>query len=228
MESPSRPRSTRGRPAKAPLSEDAILDTALRILREEGLDAVTMRRLASELDTGPASLYVYIRNRDELLNALFDRIAGMVQIQEPDPARWREQLHRLVDGLLAVMEEHRGIARMAVANVPTGQNAMRLADSLMGVLLAGGVRPRDAAWACDILPLFVTASAVETATYQERGDVPGDVVDKLQTAFSTLPPERFPNLAAHLEELVSGDGDERFHFGIDTFLDGLVARAQRG
>ena len=91
-------RSTRDRPAKPPLSEDVILDTALRMLREEGLDAVTMRRLATELDTGPASLYVYIRNRDELLNALLDRISGMVELEEPDPARWREQVHRLVDG----------------------------------------------------------------------------------------------------------------------------------
>lgn len=204
-----------------------ILDTALRVLREEGLDAVTMRRLASELDTGPASLYVYIRNREDLLNALFDRIGAMVEIEEPDPARWREQLHRLVDGLLRVLEEHRGIARLAVANVPTGENSLRVADNLMGLLLAGGVKPRDAAWACDVLPLFVTASAVETATYQERGDVPDDVVDKLEAVFTTLPADRFPNLARYGEDLVSGDGEARFHFGIDTFLDGLVARAQR-
>src|SRR6202012_6195275 len=91
VQSPPRPRSTRDRPAKAPLSGEVILDTAMRILREEGLDAVTMRRLATELDTGPASLYVYIRNREELLNALFDRVGGMVALQEPDPARWREQ-----------------------------------------------------------------------------------------------------------------------------------------
>ena len=227
MESPPRSRSTRDRPAKAPLSEDVILDTAMRILREEGLDAVTMRRLASDLDTGPASLYVYIRNRDELLDALFDRVGGMVELEEPDPARWREQVHRLVNGLLRVMEEHRGIARVAVANVPTGESALRVADNLMGLLLAGGVRPRDAAWSCDVLPLFVTASAVETATYQERGDVQDEVVDKLQGVFTTLSAERFPNLARHGEDMVSGNGDERFHFGIDTFLDGLVARAAR-
>src|SRR6185437_4574718 len=153
VESTPRSRSTRDRPAKSPLSEDVILDTAMRLLREEGLDAVTMRRLASELDTGPASLYVYIRNRDDLLNALFDRVGGMVEVQEPDPARWREQLHRLVDNLLKVLASHRGIARMAVANVPTGENSLRVADNLMGLLLAGGVTPRDAAWACDILPL---------------------------------------------------------------------------
>jgi AcrR family transcriptional regulator len=227
VESLPRSRSTRDRPAKPPLSEELILETAMRILREEGLDAVTMRRLATELDTGPASLYVYIRNRDELLNALFDRVGGLVALEEPDPARWREQLHRLVSGLLAAMEEHRGIAQVAVANVPTGENALRLADNLMGVLLAGGVTPRDAAWACDILPLFTTAAAVETATYQARGDVPEDVVDQLQGVFRTLSPQRFPNLARHAEELISGGGDERFQFGIDTFLDGLVARAHR-
>jgi len=226
VESP-RPRSTRDRPAKSPLSEGVILDTAMRILREEGLDAVTMRRLASELDTGPASLYVYIRNRDDLLNAMFDRVGGMVELEEPDPERWRDQLHRLVDSLLAALAQHRGIAQVAVANVPTGENALRVADTLMGVLLAGGVTPRDAAWACDILPLFVTAAAMETDTYQERGDAPDHIVDHLQGVFSTLSPDRYPNLALHAQELVSGDGEERFHFGIDTFLDGLVARAQR-
>jgi AcrR family transcriptional regulator len=90
VESPPRPRSTRDRPAKAPLSEDVILDTALRILREEGLDAVTMRRLATELDTGPASLYVYISGRQELRNAMLDRVSGLLELEEPDQARWRE------------------------------------------------------------------------------------------------------------------------------------------
>ena len=227
MESPPRARSTRDRPAKAPLSEDAILDTALRLLREEGLDAVTMRRLAGELDTGPASLYVYIRNRDELLNALLDRISGMVELEEPDPARWREQVHHLVDAILKVMEEHRGIARVSIANVPTGENSLLVADNLMGLLLAGGVTPRDAAWACDILPLLTVASAVETATYQERGDEQGEVARQLEAVFSRLSADRFPNLMRHAADLVSGDGDERFRYAIDVFLDGLVARAQR-
>jgi AcrR family transcriptional regulator len=227
VDSAPRPRSTRDRPAKAPLSGDVILDTALRVLREEGLDAVTMRRLATELDTGPASLYVYIRSRDELLNALLDRISGMVELEEPDPARWREQVHRLVDGILKVMEEHRGIARVSIANVPTGENSLLVADNLMGLLLAGGVTPRDAAWACDILPLLTVASAVETATYQERGDEQDDVAGQLEAVFRRLSPARFPNLMRHSADLVSGDGDERFRYAIDVFLDGLVARAER-
>lgn len=199
----------------------------MRVLREEGLEAVTMRRLATELDTGPASLYVYIRNRDELLNAMLDRIGGMVELEEPDPTRWREQLHHLVGEFLRLMEAHRGIARVAIANIPTGENALRAADNMLALLLAGGITPQDAAWGCDILPLITTSLAVETATYQERGDEPDVVGEELSAFFSTLPPDRYPHLTRCATELTTGDGDTRFRFAIDAFLDGLVARAGR-
>src|SRR2546423_242341 len=74
------PRSTRDRPAKAPLSRDAVIDAGLRILRAEGIDAVTMRRVASELDTGAASLYVYVENREDLLNQMFDAVVGELDL----------------------------------------------------------------------------------------------------------------------------------------------------
>ena len=67
MTSPVRRRSTRDRPAKAPLSEDAIVEVALAVLKSDGPEAVTMRRVAAALDTGPASLYVYVSGREGLL-----------------------------------------------------------------------------------------------------------------------------------------------------------------
>jgi len=228
---PSRSRSTRDRPAKSPLSEEAILDVALRIVREEGVDAVTMRRLATELDTGPASLYVYFSGRDALLNAMLDRVAAMVPLEEPDPARWREQVHRLLTGMLKAMEAHPGIATVAVANPPTGEPAlMEGAENLLGLLRAGGVRDQDAAWACDILPLITTSLAVETAVYQQRGAdglTEEEMIERLTQAFSSLDPARFPNLAALASVMTTGDGDQRFHFAVDVFLDGLAARAAR-
>lgn len=230
MESAPRRRSTRDRPAKSPLSEEAILDVALRIVREEGLDAVTMRRLATELDTGPASLYVYYSGRDALLNAMLDRVAGLVPLEEPEPARWREQVHRLMGGMLKAMEAHPGIATVAVANPPSGEQAIEGGENLLGLLRAGGVRDQDAAWACDILPLITTSLAVETAVYQQRGAdglAEEDMVQRLAEAFSSLDPARFPNLTALAPAMTAGSGDERFHFAIDVFLDGLVARAAR-
>lgn len=230
MESPPRPRSTRDRPAKSPLSEAAILDVALRIVREEGLDAVTMRRLAAELDTGPASLYVYFSGRDALLNAMLDRVSGMVPLEEPDPARWREQIHNLMKGLLDAMEAHPGIATVAVANPPTSERALLGGDNMAALLRAGGVRDQDAAWACDILPLITTALAVETAVYQQRaagGATEEEVIERLTEAFRSLDAARFPNLVALGPFMTTGSGDERFRFAIDVFLDGLVARAAR-
>jgi AcrR family transcriptional regulator len=227
-----RPRSTRDRPAKPPLSEDLIVETALEIVRREGLEAVTMRRVATELDTGPASLYVYVGGRDELRHAMLDRVAGSITIEAPDPDHWREQVHRLVRAMLAALEAHPGIARVAVANVPTGENSLRVAESLLALLLAGGIDPQDAAWACDILPLITTALAVETATFVERGQTDAqraerETVARLIAVFVSLPPAEFPNLTSMIAELTSGDGDQRFEFAIDTFLDGLLARADR-
>jgi AcrR family transcriptional regulator len=231
MESPPRPRSTRDRPAKPPLSEEAILDVALGIVREEGLDAVTMRRLATELDTGPASLYVYFSSRDALLDAMLDRVTGMVPLDEPDPARWREQIHNLMKGMLDAMEAHPGIATVAVANPPTSERALVGADNMAALLRAGGVRDQDAAWACDILPLITTALAVETAVHQQRaagGASEEQFIERLNETFRSLDPARFPNLIALGPFMTTGSGDERFHFAIDVFLDGLVARAARG
>jgi AcrR family transcriptional regulator len=225
-----RSRSTRSRPAKAPLSEEVIVDAALQILRTEGLEAVTMRRVAAELDTGPASLYVYIRGRDELRAAMLDRVSESVPLERPDPGRWREQVHTLLTRVLRALEAHPGIAQVAVANVPTTEHAMDFAENLMAVLLAGGIDPQDAAWACDVLPLIVTATAVETGVHQARAASGGsldETLAKLSQAFDALPPERYPLLTAHAGELMSGDGDQRFAFAIDTFLDGLVARAAR-
>jgi AcrR family transcriptional regulator len=222
-----RSRSTRDRPAKPPLSAEAIVDAALAICREESLDAVTMRRVAAELDTGPASLYVYVRNRDELLREMLDRVSGAVALPDVDPARWREQVHELVEGWLRAMESAPGLASVAVGNPPATERMMVGADHLMGLLLAGGVTPRDAAWAIDILPLITTATAVETDVHRALGHTGEEMVERIEATLASAPADRFPNLIRYGKELVSGDGDERFHFAIEVFLDGLVARASR-
>jgi AcrR family transcriptional regulator len=222
---PSRSRSTRGRPAKAPLSADAIVDVALQVCREETLDAVTMRRVAAELDTGPASLYVYVRNRDELLRQMLDRVSGSIALEEIDPARWREQVHALVGGWLRAMEAHPGLASVAVGNPPATERMMVVADHLLTLLLAGGVTPQDAAWACDILPLITTATAVETDVHRAQGHNIEEFVGAIEETLSSAAADRFPNLVRYSSELTSGDGDDRFNFAIDVFLSGLVARA---
>jgi AcrR family transcriptional regulator len=226
-----RARSSRGRPAKTPLSEEAVIAAGLKVLEVEGLDAVTMRRVARELDTGAASLYVYVDNRDELLRMMFDRVAAEIPRETPDAARWRDQVHDLCVNMLAVLESYPGIARVALAEIPMGLNALDSAETLVGLLIAGGIDPQSAAFGADALFLIVTANAVETVISQERADADTFDIEAFREAFrqqfSTLPPDRFPQLSKHAAVMVAGDKDERFAFSIDVFIEGLVALAAR-
>jgi AcrR family transcriptional regulator len=230
VNSSARHRSTRDRPAKAPLSEDAVVDAALAILKSDGLDAVTMRRVAAALDTGAASLYVYVSGREGLLQAMLGRVTATIELEVPEPSRWRAQLHSLLQRMRQALVAHPGIAAMTLANPPTSKGILRLTENLLGILLAGGLDPQDAAWACDIFVSLVTAVASEEDVRRPRGHSDDDrreQVGELYKTFAGLPPDRFPLIAAHAAQMVAGDGDERFCFAIDVVIDGVVARAAR-
>jgi len=137
-----RHRSTRDRPAKAPLSEDAVVDAALAILQSDGLEAVTMRRVAAALDTGAASLYVYVPGREGLLQAMLDRVTATIKLEAPDPSHWRAQLHSLAQRMHQALVAHPGIAAMTLVDSPTTKSVLRLTENLLGILLAGGLDPK--------------------------------------------------------------------------------------
>jgi len=116
---------------------------------------------------------------------------------------------------------------VAVGDPPTTERVMLLAENLAALLRGGGIDGRDAAWACDILPLILTASAVEVDVYRTRLDNQEEFVANLRQVFSALPAERFPNIKALERHWTAGEGNDRFVFAVDVFLDGLVARAAR-
>ena len=225
----ARHRSTRDRPAKAPLSEDAIVDAALAILKSKGPEAVTMRRVAASLDTGAMSLYVYVSGREGLLQAMLDRVTATIELEPPDPSRWRAQLHSLLARMHEALVAHPGIAAMTLADPPTTEAVLLLTENLLGILLAGGLDPQDAAWACDLFVGLVMAAACEDDVRRPRGRSDDDSrpkhVDTLYKTFARLPPDRFPLIAAYAAQMVAGDGDERLRFAIDAVLDGVLARA---
>jgi AcrR family transcriptional regulator len=231
MNHPVRHRSTRDRPAKPPLSEDAVVDAALAILKSDGLEAVTMRRVAAALDTGAASLYVYVSGREGLLQAMLARVIATIELEAPDPSRWRVQLHSLLQRMRQALVAHPGIAAITLADSPTAEAVLLLAENLLGILLAGGLDPQSAAWGCDIFVLLVTAAAREDDVRLPRGrsddGARQEQVGKLYKTLAGLPPDRFPLIAAHAAQMVAGDGDERSRFAADVVLDGMLARAAR-
>jgi AcrR family transcriptional regulator len=239
-------RSTRDRPAKAPLSEALIVDTAVGILRKDGLDAVTMRRVAAALDTGPASLYVYVDGRRGLRDAMLERVVASIPLEEPDPSRWREQVITLMKAMLRALQAHPGIARVVLIDrglgrsfdptiepeemvtLPPGRDSLRLIETLLGTIRAGGIDPLDAARACDVLSLITAAAATEIPTQGRDGPPkpaaePG-AVERVREALANLPHDRFPLVTQFGAEPRSVSGEERFSFAIETLLEGLVAR----
>jgi AcrR family transcriptional regulator len=215
--------STRDRPAKAPLSREAVLQAGLKVLREEGIDGVTMRRVAGELDTGAASLYVYVANREDLLNQMFDEVVGEVDLGgEPDPKRWREQLTALLTAMRDAMDRYPGIARVPLANVPTGPNATRGADRMLAILRAGGVDDRSSAWFVDVVSLYLNASSFETSIYVEQGRDTNEVSDEIVASFERLDLAQYPTMAAMMPLLAAGTADERFAFGLRLMINGLL------
>jgi AcrR family transcriptional regulator len=230
LDSTLRRRSTRDRPAKSPLSVDAIVDAALAILKSEGLDAVTMRRVAAALDTGAASLYVYVAGREGLQLAMLNRVTTEVTLETPDPSRWREQLHGLLSRMHTTLVAYPGIAAMTLAYPPMTDAVLLVTENLLGILLAGGIDPQDAAWSCDLFVLLVTGVASEDDVRHVRGETKDDhraQIDALEKAFAGLAPDRFPLLVAHATQMVAGDSDERFRFAVDVIVDGVLARAAR-
>jgi AcrR family transcriptional regulator len=218
--------SPRSQPAKPPLSREAVLEAGLRVLRSHGIDGVTMRAVAAELDTGPASLYVYVENRQDLLNQMFDLVAGEVEPgAEPDPERWREQVEALLTRVLEVMNRYPGIARVPLANVPTGPRAAAIADHLIALLQAGGIDQRSIAWFIDIAFLFVNATAYETSIYVEEGREVDEVVTDIRDSLTSLESGRHPHLVSLANLLTTGSGEDRFNFGLRLLIEGLLHAA---
>jgi AcrR family transcriptional regulator len=219
--------------SRVPITQDAIVDAAIRVLDAEGLEAVSMRRVALELDTGAASLYAHVANKKELLDLAFDRIVGEIDLPERgEPGTWREQIRELGIRMHTTLSSHADVARVALANIPLGPNALRVSERMLAVMVAGGVPAQAAAWFLDRLSLYIVAEAYEGTLWELPDGFNPETdrdafVEPLRQYFRSLPVEHFPTLVANVDEMTSGDKDERFLFGLDLLLDGLAARIQR-
>ncbi|MEV0202894.1 TetR/AcrR family transcriptional regulator C-terminal domain-containing protein [Nonomuraea sp. NPDC050691] len=231
-------RKARRQPQPKPqLSRDLIVETGLRILDAEGLDGLSMRRVAQELGTGPASLYAHVAAKEELLELIYDRVLGEVRLPDYDPARWLTVLRQCALELHRVIVGHADVARAALASIPTGPNAVRLAEFMFGLLIDAGMPPRDASLAFDRIVLYVCADAFEGSLHYPRMKALGNAnlaeyfrtyVSQIEEYFGSLPPDRFPHLSGHAQALVADGGEARFRYGLDLLFDGLAARMPAG
>ncbi len=181
-----------------------------------------MRRLAAELDTGAASLYVYVRNTAELHACVLDELLGLVGLDPVGaPELWVENVIRVLGSYTAILLEHPGLARSALVTRPSGPNYLALVEQLLKLLREGGTPDSQAAWGVDLVLLFSTSIALEHGTRRQAMDAEEDR-DALAQALRQANPNDYPSIAALGEDLLSGTPEARFEWHVRALLAGIA------
>jgi AcrR family transcriptional regulator len=212
------------------ITQNLIVSIALEMLKQSDLDSVSMRRIAQSLSTGPASLYAHVSSKEELHELMLDELLGTIELPEPDPDRWQEQLKEVARKQLAVLTAHPGIARVAMeTTVPTGPNSLRHGEGVLALLRAGGLPDRVAALAFDTVAQWCSAFAVEVSGHQTGEIDPADLQQRMARIeeYMTERAAEFPNLISLGPTLSSTSLEERFDFGLEVFLAGIAAVARK-
>jgi AcrR family transcriptional regulator len=214
-------RASRRRPRTDGLSTERIIEAALNLVDTEGLDALTVRRLADHLETGSASLYRHVASRDELLVLLVDHVIGEV-VYPPHDVVGRRKVEILSTELRRVLMDHANLVPALTASPLLGPNSLRGTEAgLTGLIEAGFAAdvavPAYLALVDYVLGtvFFDTSSAGRASS--EGGSSSGDLM-------AELPEDRFPSLRTHRDEFVRPSIEDVFSFGLTTFLDGLERR----
>jgi len=213
------------------LSKAAVVGRAIALADAEGLDALTIRRLAQELGVTPMALYWHFRNKDELLNGLSDQFWSEIDTDVDDAASWPDQLRALLDSLVQVLREHPSASQLLVSGEKQSPAALEAIEVTLEVLSRGGFDPRHASaiarnglWTGLMLAMSEPGygpplSEGERAEQQRRNRI----------RLAMLPPDRYPRLVEAAEPMTAcDDPDFHYRFGIDLFIRGVQAMAEQG
>lgn len=212
-------KSRRTRPAKPPLGLDIIIKTAYQLLCEDGMSGMSMRKVAKALDTGPASLYVYVENYQKLSSYVLDYALQDVQLAESETVFWQDAIIDVLKSYFLTLVETPGLAELTLITSPNGPNSMDINECLLRNLKAGDINTRSAAWGLDILLLYVSSLAVERARHNEKDKA----LEELEASYDVLDESKYPIISMLKSELFSGEGEERFIWGIKVILQGVLS-----
>jgi AcrR family transcriptional regulator len=211
------------------LSKAAVVQRALALADELGLEALTIRRLAQELGVTPMALYWHFRSKEELLAGLGDQVWTEIDINVDPAADWPAQLRGLMESLVAVLRGHPSASQLLLgAQKLHGEASIMVTEKALAVLQRGGFTPEQASeiagsalWTGLTLvmsePGFDPAGSLEERT---------ELMRQHRIRLAMLPPDRFPCVVQAAGPLTAcDDPDFHYQFGIDLFIAGVVTVA---
>jgi AcrR family transcriptional regulator len=197
----------RGKPPT--LTEEQIVGAALDIIRAEGLDALSMRRLSRELGRSAMAPYWYVSDKRELLDLVARKLLSEVKLPEPDSGPWEDRLRAVVTGIDARLHDHPGIATVMLERMRSTDR--RLMNGILDILQSAGFEGPNIflSYAMIHTYLFGRYQVVELDNPDPSAVDPGELEDTLA------------KLVPHLEGL---RGRDFFTYGVDTIIEGLRAQ----
>ena len=201
------------------LSRERVASAALEILDREGLERLSMRRVADALGVGTMTLYGYVRSKDELLDAVID-----AAVEEPAPVvpdgSWRDQLRQLVNRARATLIRHPALVKIRLQQPVLRPEALRFSELGLGILIDAGFDKAEAAQAFRLLFTYVFGFAALSPEARVE-----DARREAAAAIAALSPEEYPRLTGAASEASHAmAGEEQFEYGLERILDGLEAR----
>ncbi len=212
-----------------PLSRHEVLAGALRVLDEVGLEPLTMRRLADELDVQAGAIYWHFANKQALVDAMADeQMAGV--LEPPLTGSWDDQLAEVCRRLAKSLLARRDSARLASAAMTPGPHGMAVSEAMMRIA-HGSQLPEDATLAATaalgyfVLGYVTDFQALEAA--KSRG-----LTSALRAFKTQLDPRKYPELSllsdGGVERLVTGKSfRERFELGLRMILEGIKSYGRK-
>ena len=206
------------------LSRERVLETAVAVADQGGLDALTIRSLAQSLGVKPMSVYYYVANKDEILDGIVDLVFSEIELPEVG-SDWRSEMRQRAGSARRVLRTHPWAIGLMESRTSPGPATLRHHDLVIATLRAAGFSRALTAHAYALLDSYTYGFALQEAglPIEESGAI-GDVAEPIMERFST---GEYPHLVEMATDyyLQSGYsfGDE-FEWGLDLILDGLERR----
>ncbi len=201
---------------KQRLSPDLITEAAIRLADAEGLDAVSIRRVAAELDARAMSLYDHFASKRELLDSMNDEVVGEMLVSRPLPEAWREAVATTARTMYAAYARHPWAIFVAADRIGPGPNAVKVAKQMARALATLPLEHDDVWQVQGIVNDYVIGYSFRTVGTVNPED--------MEAAIAPTDVVEFPELAALPDNLRNRSSIERFELGLQTVLDGIERR----
>ncbi len=230
-----RPTSDKASSKRPPITTELLVDAAIELIEADGLDSLSMRRLADCFGIQAASVYWYVASKEHMLDLVVDRLLEMahqsvfvdnIQRRPADDESWQQLLRRIAIAYRAFLLAHPDAARVISGRLVVGPNMAVLLEPLLTIFCEAGMNTRDSAHAAYVLLGYVQGFVLHESAPLSTAEVgPNDdrttSLSQMQQALLALPAERYPNTREAAVALTRPDLSARFAFGVDRFIIGL-------